>query len=198
MTAVTKVVTEVALMRHFPTSWNAEGRLQGGTDVPLSAEARALLAGLRLPAPWDRARIVASTLARAAETARLLAEGRPVVTDPRLAELGFGDWEGRRPAELLAEPRTGFRPSNEWGPDDRAPGGESPAELWARLAPALAAVAADPAPAVIVAHKSVMRLILRQAGVPEPEIKRGRLYPLMLDAAGRPGDPGPPVRLVAR
>jgi probable phosphoglycerate mutase len=191
-------VTHAALMRHFPTAWNAEGRLQGGTDIPLSAEARALLAGLRLPAPWDRARIVASTLARAADTARLLAEGRAVATDARLRELGFGDWEGRRTAELRAEPGTGFRPSNEWGPDDRAPGGESLAELWARLAPALAAVAADPAPALIVAHKSVMRLILRRAGVAEPEIKRGRLYPLVLDAAGRPGQPRPPIRLVAR
>jgi broad specificity phosphatase PhoE len=102
----------------------------------------------------------------------------------------------RRTAELAADPSTGFRPSSEWGPDDRAPGGESLAEAWARLAPALAAVATDPAPAVVVTHKAVMRLMLRRAGMPEPEIKRGRLYPLALDCSGRPHDPGPPVRLV--
>lgn len=191
-------MTRIALMRHFPTAWNAEHRLQGTTDVPLRRAAREMLAGLCLPAPWDRARIVASTLGRAAETARLLADGRPVTLDARIIELGFGDWEGRQTAELAADPALRYRPSSEWGPDDRAPGGESPAEAWLRLAPALAEIAAAPDPALVVTHKSVMRLILRRAGMAEPEIKRGRLYPLHLDAAGTPCDPGPPVRLVAR
>lgn len=191
-------MTPIALMRHFPTAWNAEGRLQGRTDIPLSPAARLKLAGLRLPPPWDGARLVASALARAAETARLLADGRPVATDPRLAELGFGAWEGHRGVDLAADPETGFRPSGEWGPDDRAPGGESLAEAWARLAPALAEIAADPAHAVVVAHKSVIRLILRRAGVAEPEIKRGRLYPVTLDRAGHPAGPEPPLRLLPR
>lgn len=191
-------MTRVALMRHYPTAWNAEHRLQGATDVPLSPSARDQLAGARLPPPWDTARIVASTLGRAAETARLLADGRPVALDPRLVEVGFGAWEGRRTAELAADPASGYRPSSEWGPDDRAPGGESLAEAWARLAPALAEIAADPAPALVITHKSVMRLILRRAGVAEPEIKRGRLYPLTLGEAGQPDDPWPPVRLVTR
>src|SRR5690606_5370403 len=138
------------------------------------------------------------TLGRAAETARLLAGGREITLDTRLIEVGFGDWEGRRSAELAADPAAGFRPAGDWGPEDRAPGGESLAEAWARLAPALAAIAADPGPAVVVTHKSVMRLVLRRAGVAEPEIKRGRLYPLVLDRAGRPGEPGPVVRLAPR
>ena len=191
-------MTRIALMRHFPTAWNAEGRLQGQTDVPLTPASRAVLAGLRLPPPWDGARLVASALMRAAETARLLADRRPVTTDPRLVELGFGNWEGRRTAELACDPEAGFRPSSDWGAHDRAPGGESLAEAWARVGPALAEIAADPAPAVIVAHKSVMRLILRRAGLDRPEIKRGRLYPLGLDGSGSPGDPQPPVRLVPR
>jgi probable phosphoglycerate mutase len=191
-------VTRVALMRHYPTAWNAEGRLQGRTDVPLSPAARALLAGLRLPPPWDEARLFASTLGRAAETARLLAGDRAVTLDARLVEVGYGDWEGQRSAELAADPATGFRPSSAWGPNDRAPGGESLAEAWSRLVPALAGIAADPVPAIIFTHKSIMRLILRQAGIAEPEIKRGRLYPLRLDRAGRPRDPEPPVRLTPR
>lgn len=191
-------MTRVALMRHYPTAWNLERRLQGGTDVPLGPGARAALAALRLPPPWNNARLFASTLARAADTASLLADGRHVALDRRLGELRYGLWEGQRPAELAADPATSFRPSSEWGPEDRAPGGESLAELWARLCPALAEIAADPAPAVIVTHKSVMRLILRRAGVAEPEIKRGRLYPLTLGGEGRPGDAAPPVRLVAR
>ncbi len=191
-------MTRVALMRHYPTAWNAEHRLQGATDVPLSEAGRGLLAGLRLPPPWDAARIVASALGRAAETARLLADGRPVTLDARLAEVCFGDWEGRRTAELAADPALGYRPSSDWEPDDRAPGGESLAEAWLRLAPALAEIAADPSPAVVVTHKSVMRIVLRRAGIAEPEIKRGRLYPLVLDGNGRPGAPGPVLRLVPR
>jgi probable phosphoglycerate mutase len=191
-------MTRVALLRHYPTAWNAEKRLQGRTDVPLSPAARVLLAGLSLPACWDGARLYASTLGRAAETARLIAAGRPVTVDPRLVELGFGAWEGRSVAELAADPATGYRPSSEWEADDRAPGGESLAEAWLRLVPALAQIAADSAPAVIVTHKSVMRLILRKAGMAEPEIKRGRLYPLTLDAAGRPREALQPLRLVSR
>lgn len=191
-------MTRIALMRHYPTAWNAAHRLQGRTDVPLSPAGRDALAGLRLPPPWDAARLVASSLVRAAETARMLSDGRSVRLDARLVELGFGDWEGRRTAELAADPAAGYRPSSAWGPDDRAPGGESPAEAWTRLLPALAEIAADPGPALVVTHKSVMRLLLRRAGVPDPEIKRGRLYPLTLDRAGQPGDPGPPVRLLPR
>lgn len=191
-------MTRIALLRHYPTAWNAAHRLQGRTDVPLSSAGRALLQGMRLPPPWHGARLVASTLARAAETARSLADGRPVTLDARLVEVGFGDWEGRRTAELAADPAAGYKPSSNWAPQDRAPGGESLAEAWQRLAPALAAIAADPAPAVVVTHKSVMRLILRRAQVPEPEIKRGRLYPLTLDPEGRPGAAGHPVRLMPR
>lgn len=191
-------MTRIALLRHYPTEWNAARRLQGRSDVPLSASGRALLEGLRLPPPWDAARIVASPLGRAAETARLLAAGRPVALDERLVEVGFGEWEGRRIAELAADPALGFRHSAEWGPDDRAPGGESLAEAWARLVQALADIAADPEPALVVTHKSAMRVVQRRAGIAEPEIKRGRLYPLTLSSDGLPHDPGPPVRLVPR
>jgi broad specificity phosphatase PhoE len=68
----------------------------GGTlDLPLTevgrAEARALagrLAGIRVD------RIIASPMARALETARIVAAGRPVEVDERLRELRYGAWEG--------------------------------------------------------------------------------------------------------
>jgi hypothetical protein len=46
-------MTRIALLRHFPTDWNAEGRLQGRTDIPLSAASREGLSALALPPPWD-------------------------------------------------------------------------------------------------------------------------------------------------
>ena len=198
-------MTRVALLRHFPTDWNREARLQGRTDRPLSDESRAALAALTLPAGWDEATVVASPLARAAETAAILARGRKVTIEPRLVEIAFGAWEGRTADDLLADPGSGFRPTGEMGWHDRAPGGgESAAEAWERARPALARIAARGRPAILVCHKALMRVILGVAwnwrhpeGGPPP-IRRARLYPVTLRADGRPAEPGEPVRLVAR
>jgi 2,3-bisphosphoglycerate-dependent phosphoglycerate mutase len=90
-------VTTLLLVRHGETDWNAEGRLQGQTDRPLSEygrrQARKLaeeLAGEPLDA------IYASDLARARETAEIVGEriGLPVVLDPELREKDWGSWEG--------------------------------------------------------------------------------------------------------
>ena len=87
-------MTQVALLRHYPTEWNAQARLQGQTDIPLTAEARETLKLLKMPYPWDAARLFASPLLRAQETACLLADGRDVRSDLRLIEISWGEWEG--------------------------------------------------------------------------------------------------------
>lgn len=193
-------MTEIALIRHYPTPWNKEARLQGQTDIPLTDDARETLRGLKMPPSWDQARLIASTLSRAVDTATLLADGRKVTQDQRLVELSWGDWEGQQAKDLLADPASGFRPTHEWDADTRAPGGESRNDAWARTRPALAEIAADPTPAVIVTHKALMRIILGVAcdwqGM--PEIKRGRLYPLTLRASGLPRNVQDPVRLIPR
>lgn len=90
-------MTRLIVWRHGNTDWNATGRVQGQTDVPLNdlgrEQARAaapLLAALRPDA------IVASDLRRAADTAAALAAltGLPVRTDQRLRERYFGLWQG--------------------------------------------------------------------------------------------------------
>jgi len=90
-------VTTLLLVRHGETDWNAEGRLQGHTDRPLNdygrRQARTLADRL---AGEDIAAVYASDLARARETAEIVAErlGLPVVTDPDLRERNWGNWEG--------------------------------------------------------------------------------------------------------
>jgi probable phosphoglycerate mutase len=200
-------VTRIALLRHFPTDRNAERRLQGRTDRPLTDDARRRLAGLALPAPWDRAALVASTLSRAAETAAILAAGHgrdpaTVRLDARLAEISWGAWEGRRVEDLPLDTATGRPLVHALGRTGRAPGGESEDEAFARARAALAAIARD-GPSVVVTHKALMRAILRRAHAPadeagEVEIGRGRLYPLTIRADGFPEAPEPPLRLVAR
>jgi probable phosphoglycerate mutase len=195
-------MTPVALLRHFPTDWNAEGRLQGRVDRPLTADAAAALTGLAPPPPWDGARVIASPLSRATATAAALWPA--FETDPRLVELAWGDWEGLRPRDLLADPASGFVHMEEWGWTRRPPGGESPADGWARVAPLLAEIAAAGLPTVLVLHRGLMRVILAEAhgwryDSPEPfAIRRGRLSPVSLTPEGRPVSPEPPVRLIAR
>ncbi|CAO3410957.1 histidine phosphatase family protein [Azospirillum largimobile] len=123
----------LAFLRHGITAWNREGRIQGRTDIPLDPEGRERLSRLTLPEAWRDATLHASPLSRAVETARLLGNGRPVHTDPRLIEMDWGAWEGLRGLDLRADPASGYRDIEEWGWDFRPPGGESPADLRDRL-----------------------------------------------------------------
>ena len=90
-------MTTLLLVRHGETDWNAEGRLQGHTDRPLSdygrRQARRLaeeLEGEELEA------IYSSDLARAHETAEIVGErlGLPIALEPDLREKDWGTWEG--------------------------------------------------------------------------------------------------------
>ncbi len=96
---------ELALIRHGATEWNATGRFQGRSDVPLAplgrAQARAAAEALR---PLRIERVYASDLGRALETAEIVsaATGAPLVRDARLREFDFGRWEGLTWPEILA------------------------------------------------------------------------------------------------
>ena len=148
----------LALIRHGPTAWNAEKRVQGTVDTPLSAEGRALMAGLRPPAGFEAARAYCSPKQRARETAELLGLGH-VTVDARLAEQNWGDWEGLTRAEMLA--RDGedafIRAGSTRGLAFRPPGGESTGELHARLRSFFADAGKLSEDAVAVTHLGVLR-----------------------------------------
>lgn len=171
-------MTRLALLRHGHTHWNRAGRIQGRSDIPLDDDARAELAAMQLPAPWDGATLWSSPLRRASETARLVA-GRDPLTSDALTEMNWGGWEGLRGVDLLADPNTDYRHIEDWGWEYRPPNGESPAEVWARLQPWLKGLTGD---TVAVCHIGIMRVILARAwgwefDGPAPfKIKRNRLY----------------------
>ena len=195
------MTVEIGLTRHFQTDWNALHKLQGRTDRPLTDEARARAAELTVPAPWSDARLIATPLIRAKDTAELLA-GRPPEIEPDLIELSWGAWEGRRGADLIEDISSGYKHVEEWGWDMAPPGGgESPADAWARMRPALARIAADGRRALLVVHRGVMRVLLAKAwgwnfDSPEPfRIKRERIYPITLGEDGTPVGYGDEIRM---
>jgi probable phosphoglycerate mutase len=157
----------LVLWRHGQTVWNAEGRFQGQSDIPLdtTGEAQAeraagLLAGLRPDA------IVSSDLRRASATAAALARltGLTVTLDKDLRERGGGVWEGLNDAEI-----------RERYPAERAawtpPDGESMAAVGDRVAAVLSRVAEGlpaGALAVVVSHGAAIRTgMSRLLGWPE-------------------------------
>lgn len=177
---------QLALLRHGHTDWNRAGRIQGRTDIPLDNEAREALAKMRLPRPWDEACVISSPLARAVETAELVA-GKLPRTSPALMEMDWGDWEGQRGVDLKADPDSGFRDIEYWGWGYTPPNGESPAALRDRLVPWANALTRD---TVAVCHIGVMRVLMAYAmgwnfeGAAPFQIKRNRLYILQITPQG--------------
>jgi len=154
-------VTLLALIRHAPTAWNREGRMQGRADVPLLEESRADLMRRAIPEPYTGFRALASPLRRCLDTAALL---RLVVTpDPRLVEMDWGDYQGRTLAELRARHGFGLAANEARGLDFTPPRGESPRDVQARVAPLLAEIAAKSGPTVAVTHRGVIRAIYARA-----------------------------------
>ncbi|TQS39580.1 histidine phosphatase family protein [Cryptosporangium phraense] len=150
----------VLIWRHGRTEWNATGRIQGQTDVPLDATGvqQALQAAPLLAAEEPDA-IVSSDLQRAKRTADALGEltGLPVAVDVRLRETGFGPWEGlshteleeRWPAEYAVWKR---------GETPEVPGIERPADVVARMGAAVSdALAAVDGTLVVVCHGGAAR-----------------------------------------
>lgn len=88
--------TRICLVRHGETEWNAEGRVQGQTDIPLSAVGRAqALAAASILAGHDFSAIYSSDLLRVRQTAAPAAQrlALPIVLDRELRERHYGIFE---------------------------------------------------------------------------------------------------------
>lgn len=151
-----------AVLRHAPTVWNGEGRLQGTTDIPLSGDGEAAAKTWRLPAPADRWKRVCSPLIRARRTAELVQPSAPITVDSRLREMSFGIWEGKSIAQLRVEGGEIFAAAERLGLDFHPPGGESPRMAMERLSAWACEIAAGE-PVVAVTHKAAIRALLALA-----------------------------------
>jgi broad specificity phosphatase PhoE len=133
-------VTPFGLMRHAPTEWNRDKRLQGQRDSPLLPESETLARnwGRRLRSMgWER--ILASDLGRARRTAELVngTLNLPLEVDARLREIDWGRWTGLRLDDLAAVAPERFSSLDSEGWAFRPPGGEDRLEAWRRSSEAL-------------------------------------------------------------
>jgi probable phosphoglycerate mutase len=100
------MTTTILLIRHGQTEWNAAGRWQGHTDIPLNekglAQAEALAQRLQ---DWPIKTIYTSDLQRAAATAQAIGKttGAPVITDVAWRERFAGDLEGHTWEEIRTQ-----------------------------------------------------------------------------------------------
>jgi probable phosphoglycerate mutase len=162
----------VLLARHGETEWNAAGRIQGHSDVGLSALGRAQserLAERFRVAPLSL--VVSSDLRRAVETAEPVARvaGVPLALDPDLREQALGEWEGLTVAEVQAARPDQAAAFRDRVPGFRPPGGETREELRERVARALDRHRPDEGeePVLLVAHGWVIESIVHAVlGVP--------------------------------
>jgi broad specificity phosphatase PhoE len=177
-------VTEILLIRHGETEWNAEQRVQGHTNSALTdlgrRQAEAVARRLR-DARIDA--LYASDLGRARETAEAIAAGRglDVQTTPALREKNYGHWEGRTIEDVKAVH------ADEWRSYHilrdvayRIPGAEIWAEVHDRVVRFLEEVAerhhGNEGAVAVVGHGGSVRVaVLHAIGAPLASLPRLKL-----------------------
>lgn len=155
-------MTPLLFIRHGPTDWNADRRLQGRTDVSLSVEGRNRVMTWQLPDDATAYRLVSSPLTRAVETATLLA-GRPPQIDQNLIEMNYGNWEGERLPDLRERLGDVMARNEARGIDFEPDGGERPRDVQQRLEVFLKMVGEDAVPTIAVSHHGVLRALYAMA-----------------------------------
>jgi probable phosphoglycerate mutase len=171
---------EIVIARHGESRANAEARMQGRFDSPLSerghVQARALGSFLkRVGFSWDQA--LCSPLLRALETARIAANaagGSAPEVDPDLAEVAAGGLEGLSASEIEEQyPSYPARKLDELG-DFAEYGGESYAQIQERVAALihrLLGAASPPRRVLLVGHGGFnFHLVKRLICIPVPRV----------------------------
>ncbi len=160
------------LVRHGQSTTNADGLLVGRTDAALTELGRteAAAVGALLPSV---ATVLTSPLRRAVATAGLAVPGISAAIEPRLVEMHYGVFDGRRAAEVTPAQWQQWRSDPDFAPE----GGESVAQVHERVTSLLEELfathgegARDPdAHVVAVSHVSPIKAAVAWAlgGTPE-------------------------------
>lgn len=163
---------ELIAVRHGETDFNAERRMQGHLDVPLSVTGRvqAQAAAARLAdEPIDK--IYSSDLQRALETARIIHEGREIelVTDLRLREFHMGTFQGMTLSEAREKHGDAWERFFIHDADFALPGGQSRNQKQVEIASFMEEVVRSQAGGrmLVVTHGGILIAMLRHVlGIP--------------------------------
>jgi probable phosphoglycerate mutase len=143
---------EVFLIRHGETEWSLNGRHTGVSDIPLTENGRRV-AGLWQPyaAAHTFALVLSSPLQRARQTCELAGLGAQMQLESDLREWDYGEYEGLTPQQIRAVQPDWliFR--------DGSPGGESPAQVGARIDRVIARIRAMSGDVALFAHGHILR-----------------------------------------
>ncbi|WP_367396062.1 2,3-diphosphoglycerate-dependent phosphoglycerate mutase GpmB [Pantoea sp. Ep11b] len=172
---------QVYLVRHGETVWNAERRIQGQSDSPLTekGEQQARQVGERVK-QLGITHVIASDLGRTRRTAEIIADacGCTVTLDARLRELNMGVLE-KRPLDGLTAEEEQWRATLVNGTESgRIPQGESMTEMATRMHAALNACLDLPAGSrpLLVSHGMALgSLVSTILGLPAYAERRLRL-----------------------
>ena len=152
----------VFLARHGETAWSLSGQHTGLTDLPLTARGEANARTLAAPlADVPFALVLTSPLVRATRTCELAGFSGVAVEDGDLVEWNYGDYEGKRTADILAM-NPGWKLFR-----DGCPGGESPADVAARADRVIARARAAGGNVLVFSSGHILRMIgSRWLGLP--------------------------------
>jgi broad specificity phosphatase PhoE len=181
------------LVRHGETEGESSIRYHGRTDVALSEFGRDQMRRARRAIETNHGganfdRVFSSPLVRASEGARIVAgDSAPLVTVNEFAEVHFGLFEGLTADEIRDRFPDEFA---RWNADRLAPGytypeGESRADFTNRVERGLKRMLALWTPrdndALLVAHRGVIRAIVRKLTRREPVVELGSIHILRFD-----------------
>ncbi len=152
----------VFLARHGETAWSLSGQHTGLTDLPLTARGEANARTLAAPLAGVKfALVLTSPLIRAARTCELAGFGGVAIDDRDLVEWNYGDYEGKRTADILSA-NPGWKLFN-----DGCPGGESPVRVAARADRVIARARAAGGNVLLFSSGHILRMIgARWLGLP--------------------------------
>ncbi len=147
---------ELYLVRHTRVAVE-RGIFYGHTDVDLAETSAEDFARLRRKLPKTEFNVFTSPSLRCRTIAEKL-NGSSLLTDPRLMELNFGDWEMKRPEEIPAEP---FQHWFDNFVEVPSPNGETFRQLYDRCVAWFEDVCKENYPQnVVVTHGGVIRALL--------------------------------------
>jgi broad specificity phosphatase PhoE len=147
-------MAEVLLVRHGQTEWSRDMRHTGRTDIPLTDEGRRQAERLRrFLEGREFERVLTSPLSRAVETCRLAGLGDIAEPRDQLLEWDYGEYEWLTTPQIKEQ-----RP--EWSLwRDGCPGGETAADVGARVDRVIAELRELHGDAIVFAHGHVLRVL---------------------------------------